>query len=54
MGALLEMYVVFWKNLNASKPPEHPPSGKKMSEDLGGNIGYRDKNYSWHQKGSPV
>ena len=29
---------VFKKNLNASKPSEHPPSGEKMSEGLGGNI----------------
>ena len=29
----------FKKNLNASKPSEHPSSGGKMSEGLGGNIG---------------
>ena len=25
-------------NLNTSKPSEHPPSGGKLSRDLGGNI----------------
>ena len=40
------------KNLNTSKPCEHPPSGEKLTKKLGGNIGCRDKN-SWYQKGSP-
>ena len=31
------------KNLNASKPSEHPPSGEKLSKYLGGDIGCRDK-----------
>ena len=29
---------VFKKNLNASKPSEHPHSGGKMSKGLGGNM----------------
>ena len=37
------LLLLFKKNLNASKPSEHPPSGEKMSEGLGGNIGCRDK-----------
>ena len=45
---------VFKKNLNASKPSEHPPSGEKMSKGLGGNIGSRDKTSSWYQTGSPM
>ena len=46
---------IFKKNLNASKPSEHPPSGEKMSEGfLGGNIGCRDKTSSWYQTGSPM
>ena len=36
------------------KPSEHPPSGEKMSEGLGGNIGCRDKTSSWYQSGSPM
>ena len=37
------------KNLNAPRPSEHPPlSGKKMSKRLGGVIGCKDKNSSWH------
>ena len=38
------------KNLNASKPSEHP----QVSEGLGGNIGCRDKTSSWYQKGSSM
>ena len=45
---------VFKKNLNASKPSEHPPSGEKMSEGSRGNIGCRDKTSSWYQTGSPM
>ena len=30
---------MFKKNLGASKPYEHPPSGEKMSKGLGGNMG---------------
>ena len=42
------------KNLNASKPSEHPPSGEKLSKGLGGNIGYcRDKNFFMVSKGFP-
>ena len=32
-------------SLNASKPSEHPHSGGKLSEDLDGSIGCRDKNF---------
>ena len=39
------------KNLKASKPSEHSPSGG-MSKYLGGNIGYRDKSSSWYKSGS--
>ena len=46
--------VFFKKNLNASKPSEHPPSEGKMSKGLGGNIGCRDKTSSWYQTGSPM
>ena len=42
-------FFLFKKNLNASKP-----SGEKLSKYLGGNIGCRDKNPSWYQKGSPM
>ena len=39
-------HILFKKNLNASKPSDHPPSGEKMSKGLvGGNIGCRDKTY---------
>ena len=35
--------------MNASKPSEHPPNEReKMSKRLGGNIGFNDKNSSWH------
>ena len=41
------------KNLNASKPSEHPPSQReKMLKRVGGNIGGRDKITSWDQMGS--
>ena len=33
---------LFKKNLTTSKPSEHPPSGEKLSKDLGRNIGCRD------------
>ena len=39
---------------NPSQPSEHPPSGAKMSKGLGGNIGCRDKAFSWYQTGSPM
>ena len=45
---------MFKKNLNASKPSEHPPSGEKLSKYLRENIGCRDKNSLWYQKGSPM
>ena len=45
---------VIKKNMNASKPSEHPLSGDKMSKGLGGNIGCRDKTSSWYQTGSPM
>ena len=47
-------YIAFKENLNASKPSEHPPSGGKMTEGLGGNIGCRDKTSSWYQTGFPM
>ena len=54
-GGLLPDIVLFMKNMNASEPSEHPPSGKKMSKKgLGRNIGCRDKNSLWYQKGSPM
>ena len=37
-GGFLPENILFKKNLNASKPSEHPPSGGKLSKDLGGNI----------------
>ena len=46
--------LLFKKNLNASKPSEHPPSGENMTEGLGGNIVCRDKTSSWYQTGSPM
>ena len=39
----LDRLGLFKKNLNASKPSEHLPSGGKMSKGLGGSIGCRDK-----------
>ena len=45
---------VFKKNLNASKPSQHPSSGGKVSKGLAGNIGSRDKISSWYQTGSPM
>ena len=42
------------KNMNVSKPSEHPPSVEKMSKYLGGNIGRRDKNSSSYYRGSPM
>ena len=59
MVGVILMATVFKKNLNASKPSEHPPSGEKMSKGLGGNIGCRDKGFSlktslWYQTGSPM
>ena len=44
---------VFKKNLNASKPSEHPPSGEKMSKVLGGNIGCRRQNLFMVSNGFP-
>ena len=41
-----DFFVGLEKNLNASKPSEHPPSGGNLSKDLGGNIGCRVKNSS--------
>ena len=38
---LIRLRRVFKKNLKASKLSEHPPSGEKLSKDLGGNIGCR-------------
>ena len=42
--------IVFKKNLNVSKPAEHPPSGEKLSKGLGENIGCRDKNSLWYKR----
>ena len=52
----LYTYIVFKKNLNASKPSEHPPSGEKMCKGLvrWERIGCRDKTSSWYQTGSPM
>ena len=43
------------KNLNASRPSEHPSvrGGKKMSKRLGGTIGCKYKTSSWHLNGFP-
>ena len=43
--------ILFKKNLNASKPSEHPPQVEKCLKGLGGNIGCRDKASAWYQKG---
>ena len=51
-GGLLPDIILFKKYLNASERSEHPPPGAKLSKGLGGNIGCRDKNSSWYQKGS--
>ena len=52
---MIHTFSVFKKNLNASKPSEHPPSGEEMSKGLGENIGcmHRDKTSSWHLNGFP-
>ena len=44
------MILYLKKNLNASRPSEHPPvRGEKMSKRLGGIIGCEeDKVSSWH------
>ena len=49
-------YSMFKKNLNASKPSEHPPQVEECLKvyQVGGNIGCRDKTSSWYQKGSPM
>ena len=42
------------KNLIASKPSEYSPNqGGKLSKRLGGNIGCKAKNSSWHLIGFP-
>ena len=41
------------KDLNASRPSEHPPVGGKMSKRLGGIIGCKYKTSSWHLNGFP-
>ena len=50
------LLLLFKKNLNASKPSEHPPQVEECLKvyKLGGNIGCRDKTSSWYQKGSPM
>ena len=49
------VYCIFLKkNLNASRPSEHPPvRGGKMSKRLGGIIGCKYKTSSWHLNGFP-
>ena len=42
------------KNLNASRPSEHPTQGEKNVKTLrGGIIGCKDKTSSWHLNGFP-
>ena len=47
--ALFVMLLLFKKNLNASKPSEHPPQVEEQEclKVLGGNIGCRDKTSSF-------
>ena len=44
------------KNLNTSRPSEHPPVRGKMSKRLGGIVGckIKEKTSSWHLIGFPV
>ena len=45
----LHRFCFLKKNLNASRPSEHPPvRGKIMSKRLGGIIACKDQTYSWH------
>ena len=44
LGALTHIQALTTCNLNAPKPSKHPPSGGKLSRDLGGNIACSDKN----------
>ena len=46
-------YTYLKKNLNASRPSEHPPVKGKMSKRLGGIVGCEDKTSSWHVNGFP-
>ena len=41
------MFSFIKKNLNASRPSEHPPVRGKMSERLGGIIGCKYKTSLW-------
>ena len=42
------------KNMKASNPSKHPPNhGGQISKCLGGNLGCKDKNSSWHLNGFP-
>ena len=41
------------KPRNASRPSEHPQSGRKLSKRLGGTIGCKYKIPSWHLNGFP-
>ena len=41
------------KNLNASRPSEHPTQGENVSKCLGGIIGCKGKTSSWHLNGFP-
>ena len=51
---LHDIYSSLKKNLNASRPSEHPSvRGEKMSKRLGGIIGCKDKTSSWHLNGFP-
>ena len=53
ISVVLELYLVqIKKNLNASRPSEHPPvRGGEMSKRLGGSC--KDKTSSWHLTGFP-
>ena len=43
MGHYFPLLPCLKKNLNASRPSEHPPVRGKMSKRLGGIIGCKDK-----------
>ena len=49
----LAAFSFFLKNLNASRPSEHPTSGGNMSKCLGGMIDCKCKTSSWHLNGFP-
>ena len=41
------------KNMNASRPSQHPPVRGEMSKRLDGIIGRKYKTFSWHLNGFP-